>query len=90
MPSTLDQNVTLLGAPRQDILQDKNSGLLVTIKADWPLRVSVWTPGDNAAGRGARRPVLLHLIYESPNLHLPAQQDVHWRMTIKIEKVVGP
>ncbi len=90
MPSTLDQNVTLLGPPRQDILQDKNSGLLITVKADWPLRTSVWTPGDNATGRGARRPVLLHLIYESPNLHLPAQQDVHWRMTIKIEKVVGP
>jgi hypothetical protein len=90
MPSTLNRNMPLVGSERQDLLIDENSGLLVTVKADWPVGVSAWAPGDGALGRGARRPVLLHLIYESPRLRLPAKQDMHWRMTIKFQKILGP
>jgi len=89
MPSTFNRNVPLMGPQRQDLLMGEHSNLLITVKADWPVGTSVWTPGDSAAGRGARGPVLLHLIYDSPHLHLPARQDMHWRMTIKLEKV-GP
>jgi len=90
VPSTFNRNMQPAGPPRQDLLMNENSGLLVTVKADWPVGISVWTPGDSDPGRGARQPVLLHLIYESPHLHLPAQRDMHWRMTIKIQKVMGP
>jgi hypothetical protein len=89
VPSTFNRNVPLMGPQRQDLLMGEHSNLLITVKADWPVGTSVWTPGDSAAGRGARGPVLLHLIYDSPHLHLPARQDMHWRMTIKLEKV-GP
>jgi hypothetical protein len=90
LPSTLNRDTQPAGPHRQDFLMSENSGLLVTVNADWPLSSSVWTPGDGALGRGARRPVLLHLIYESPRLHLPAQKAMHWSMTIKFEKVPGP
>ena len=90
LPSTLNRDVQLAGPERQDLLMDENFGLLVSVKADWPVGISAWAPGDTALGRGARRPVPLHLIYESPHLRLPAKQDMHWRMTIKFQKVLGP
>ncbi|HBB87701.1 MAG TPA: hypothetical protein DC047_08815 [Blastocatellia bacterium] len=90
VPSTLNFDRVEAGSERQDLLMDENSGLLVTVKADWPLGISAWAPGDSALGRGARRAVPLHLIYEAPQLHLPAKQAVHWRMTIKPLKILGP
>jgi hypothetical protein len=89
VPSTLNRDMPLAGTEQQHLLMDENSGLLITVKADWPVSRSAWAPGDSALGRGARRSVLLHLIYESPHLHLPARQDMHWRMTIKFQKIMG-
>jgi len=48
--------------------------LAVEVKTDWPVSVSAWAPGDSALGRGARQPLALHLIYESPHLKLPAER----------------
>jgi hypothetical protein len=90
VPSTLNRDTQLAGSERQDLLMDQDSGLLVTVKADWPVSTSALAPGDSALGRGARGPVLLHLIYESPHLLLPSKKDMHWRMTIKFQKVLGP
>lgn len=90
VPSTLNRDRQLAGAELQHLLMDQTSGLLVTVKADWPVGISAWAPGDSALGRGARRAILLHLIYESPHLRLPAKQDMHWRMTIKFLKTLGP
>ena len=89
VPSTFNRDMPSASSERQHLLMDENSGLLVTVKADWPVSVSAWAPGDSALGRGARRPVLLHLIYESPQLHLPAKKDMHWRMAIKFQKIPG-
>jgi hypothetical protein len=88
VPSTLNRDRQLAGTEQQHLLMDNNSGLLVTVKADWPVSISAWAPGDSALGRGARQPVLLHLVYESPHLHLPAKKDMHWRMTIKFQKIL--
>ena len=90
VPSTLNRELRLAGSERQDLLTDEKSGLLVTVAADWPVSISAWAPGDSALGRGARGPVPLHLIYESPHLRLPAQKDMHWRLTIKLQKVLAP
>jgi hypothetical protein len=90
VPSTLNRDTPVAGAERQNLLSDENSGLLVTVNADWPVATSAWAPGDSALGRGARRSVLLHLIYESQHLRLPAKKDMHWRMTIKLQKELGP
>ena len=88
VPSTFNRNLPMMDPERRDLLMDEHAGLLVSVKADWPMGISAWTPGDSARGRGARGAVPLHLIYESPHLHLPAQQDLHWRMTIKLQKVL--
>jgi hypothetical protein len=90
LPSTLNRDRPQGGSERQDLLMDETSGLLITVKADWPVGISAWAPGDSALGRGARRGVPLHLIYESPSLHLAAKQGMHWRMTIKLQKILGP
>jgi hypothetical protein len=88
VPSTFNRDLPMMDPERQDLLTDEHSGLLVSVKADWPVGISAWTPGDGALGRGARGAVLLHLIYESPHLHLPARQGLHWRMTIELQKVL--
>src|SRR5262245_35262783 len=85
LPSTLTSSEVLFAdGQRRDLLLNRETGLLVEARADWPLSISLWTPGDSALGRGARCPVPLHLIYESPHLRLPARQDRHWRITMKI------
>jgi hypothetical protein len=90
VPSTLDRDIPKTGPELQHLLRDENSGgLLVTVEADWPVSTSTWVPGDGVLGRGARGPVLLHLIYEAPRLHLPAKKNIHWRMTIKFWKIPG-
>jgi hypothetical protein len=89
LPSTLNRDRLQGGSERQDLLMDETSGLLITVKADWPVGISAWAPGDDALGRGARRGVPLHLIYESPSLHLAAKQGMHWRMKIKLQKDSG-
>jgi len=84
VPSTLTRTqVEVREGQRSDVLLDNETGLNVTVKADWPLLMSTWTPADGPLGRGARRPVPLHLIYESPNLRLPAGRELHWRMSVK-------
>lgn len=91
LPSTRTRSeVQFIDGERRDLLLGEETGLLVAVKADWSLGVSLWTPGDSALGRGARRPVLLHLIYESSGLRLPAKQDVHWRMTMKVVAANAP
>ena len=85
VPSTLARgNSTFTDRQRSDNFASDGRELLVDVKADWPLSVSFWAPGDSALGRGARQPILLHLIYESPQLRLPAQQNVHWRITMRV------
>ncbi|MCU1266957.1 MAG: hypothetical protein JWM21_3275 [Acidobacteria bacterium] len=84
LPSILTRHETsFTGDQRLDVLKDEQTGLAVEVKTDWPASIAAWAPGDSALGRGARQPLALHLIYESPHLKLPARKDMHWRMTIK-------
>jgi hypothetical protein len=71
---------------RWDRLKGNEGTLSVAARADWPLAISVVATGDGPLGRGARRPVPLHLVYESRNLQLSAQRPAHWSMTIKREE----
>lgn len=85
LPSTLSRSdVFVNGGERSDFLTSSEMGLGITAKADWPLGVSLWTPGDAALGRGARGPVPLHLVYESSRLRLPAQRQLRWRLTMRV------
>jgi hypothetical protein len=91
VPSTLARGKsTFTEGQRSDNLASDGRELLVDVKADWPLSVSFWAPGDSALGRSARQPLLLHLIYESPQLRLPAQQNVHWRITMRVAAANSP
>lgn len=85
LPSTSAKAiVNVAGGQRRDRFWSQDGELVVEVQADWPLDISSLTPGDGALGRGARQPILSHLIYEAPQLRLPAGQDVHWRITMKV------
>jgi hypothetical protein len=83
-PTTADDDEVLAGSPRWDVLRSRESTLAVAANADWSLESSLLATGDTAAGRGARGPVPLHLIYESRDLRLTPNQNVHWRLTMKV------
>jgi hypothetical protein len=89
LPSTLNLDSRLSTSEEQDLLMGEGTGLLVKVEADWPVSRSSWAPGDGPLGKGARRAIPLHLIYESQYLRLPAHQALHWRMTIKLQKILG-
>jgi hypothetical protein len=74
----------LTGSQRWDHFPAPESSLAVAAKADWPLEISLLATGDTASGRGARRPIPLHLVYESRDLRLAPNQDAHWRLTMRV------
>jgi hypothetical protein len=76
--------VSVTGGQRRDRFCSQDGELVVEAQADWPLDISSLTPGDGALGRGARQPILSHLLYETSQLRLPPGQAVHWRLTMKV------
>jgi len=87
VPSTAARTeVSFTDGQRWDRFADSDGALSVTVNADWPLTVYSSATGDSALGRGARRPLPLHLIYESRDLALPANRPVHWHITAKVEQ----
>jgi hypothetical protein len=49
----------------------------------WPIEESVVASGDAPIGRGARRPVPLHLNYEARNIRLEPRHPVRWRIALR-------
>jgi hypothetical protein len=85
LPSTSAKSlVNVAGGQRHDRFLSPDCELVVDVQADWPLEISSLAPGDSALARGARQPILSHLIYETPQLRLPAGQAMHWRLTMKV------
>lgn len=87
VPTTADRDEMLTGSQRWDHFPAPESSLAVAAKADWPLEISLLATGDTASGRGARRPIPLHLVYESRDLRLAPNQDAHWRLTMRVAAV---
>lgn len=72
------------GGQRGDRLSSAGNELLVEFKADWPVTISSLAPANGVLGRGARQPILNHLIYEAVQLRLPARQPMHFRIAMKV------
>jgi hypothetical protein len=70
---------------RWDRMKSGQTGLGISVSADWPLSVSLKANGDDALGRGARGPIPLQLIYESRDLQLSPGKPVRWRLVLKLE-----
>ncbi|PYS94268.1 MAG: hypothetical protein DMF64_01365 [Acidobacteria bacterium] len=70
---------------RRDRFASDEGTLAVSATADWPLRVFLHATGDSPLGRGARKGLPLHLIYETRDLHLAAHKRAHWRMSLAAE-----
>ena len=75
------------GTQRWDRFNIGESQVAIAAMADWPLKISILASGDTILSRGARAPLPLHLIYESPDLRLAPNQSLRWRLLIK---VAGP
>jgi len=90
VPSTaVRSEVSFAGGQRWDRLADSEGALSVAVNGDWPLTVYTSAAGDSALGRGARRPLPLHLIYESRDLALPAKKALRWHVTMRVEERKG-
>ncbi len=79
--------VSLRNGERWDTFSGNEGVLSVSVKADWGLSVFLSAAGDTALGRGARRALPLHLIYEARDLELPGEQSLHWHMVLKVGAV---
>jgi len=51
--------------------------------ADWPVKETVVATGDSPLGRGPRRGIPLHLVYESRDIRLEAGRPVRWRIALR-------
>ena len=89
LPTTGDRNeLTLAGTQRWDNFMSADSVLSVSGTSDWSMKTSTFATGDSALGRGARGPVPLHLVYESHDLRLTPNHDLHWRLIMKVGRRV--
>ena len=87
--SAARSEVSFVEGQRWDRFAGSDGALSVAVKADWPFSVYSTATGDSILGRGARRPLPLHLICESRDLVLPARQAVHWQMTMRVAEKTG-
>jgi len=90
IPSTaVSSEVSVTNAQRWDRLTDHHGALSVAVKADWQTTVKTLATGDGALGRGARRALPLHLIFESHDLTLPAGKPMHWELVLRVDEKQG-
>src|SRR3989441_849654 len=90
LPSTGDRNeIALAGTQRWDNFMSADSVLSVSATSDWSMKTSTFATGDSALGRGARGPVPLHLVYESHDLRLTPNHNLHWRLIMKVASNQG-
>lgn len=71
---------------RWDIFEGSDGALAVNAKADPPLRTYLTATGDSPLGKGARRPLPLHLIYEARDLAIGPQRSLRWKLTMRVAK----
>jgi hypothetical protein len=69
---------------RWDRIKFGESSLAISVKADWPVTISMKANGDDALGRGARGPIPLQLVYESRDLQLTAGKPARWRLVLSL------
>jgi hypothetical protein len=86
VPSTANHLVTSFSdGKRQDLLSSSETSLEVEVEqSDWPLRVSAFATGDDPLGRGAQRPVPLHLILESNDISFASGQQKTWTIELTV------
>jgi hypothetical protein len=85
VPTTTALNESsLVGRRRIDefALREKGMDLVVTSRADWPLKTSLLASEDTPLGRGARGAIPLHLVYESRDLHLEPNRPKTWLLVV--------
>lgn len=85
VPTTTALNESsLAGSRRIDefALREKGMDLVVTSRADWPLKTSLLASEDTPLGRGARGAIPLHLVYESRDLHLEPNRPKTWLLVV--------
>jgi hypothetical protein len=86
VPSTANHvETSFANGVRQDLLSAKGSTLKVqVVHSDWPLRISVFATGDDALGRGAQRPIPLHLVLESGAISFAPGSSKAWSIELSV------
>lgn len=87
VPTTAGDNESALaGGRRMDHFTPGQEGRDLAISAwgDWPFKTSLMATRDTALGRGARGAIPLHLVYESRDLRLAANQAKAWHLVMEL------
>ncbi|MGH9524922.1 MAG: hypothetical protein ACRD3E_20545 [Terriglobales bacterium] len=85
VPSTDDRDVPkTVGGIRSDRLESSHADIGVRLlHADWPVELTVLAPGNGALGRGARRPIPLHLQFESKGFSIVPGKPRKWEIELQ-------
>jgi len=85
LPSTASKLTTeFVKGRRMDRLATKDQEMLVEFDSEWPVTISSLAPANDVLGRGARQPILHHLVFEALQLQLAAKQPRHFRIAMKV------
>lgn len=79
-----NSDTSIVDCRRIDSFATAGGKLAVSAAADWNYNVSLFATGDSSLGRGARRPIPLHIIYETRDLKLEANKPRSWRLALNV------
>ena len=65
------------------IIGEEGSLEIRVVSIDWPIQISSFAPGNGDLGKGARRPILLHLLLNSSGFELKPDEPLRWEMEIR-------
>jgi len=73
---------------QQDILSSDGSTLTVqALYSRWPLRISVFATSNSLLGRGAPRPIPLHLVLQSKDVLFAPGQPKTWAIELSVGRL---
>lgn len=86
VPSTANHiGTSFVNGVRKDVLSSEDSALSVEIlHSDWPLRISAFAPGNDPLGRGAQRPIPLHLVLQARDVTFIRGQPKTWTIELSV------
>lgn len=85
VPTTFDKTrLEIKNGNRTDFLVGKSKTLAVGVNADWQFETAILATGDSRLGKGTLAAIPLHLIYQTQNLQLRANQPRRWRIELAI------
>ena len=90
LPTSTTQNEVLDGGELlEDLFSSEEDVIRVRASASWKLKRTLQAAGDTPKGRGPRKPLPLHVVYETNGLRLSPSQPAWFRLALTVEGRAG-